>query len=564
MRNKIKRTIIYIGIFILLFLISIPKIIMGYQIDENFFISMTHFILKGEIIFKNLKTVLSTASFLQTPFLWIYNYLFSESIGVVLFMRLVGESIHIAFSAFFYIVIKDIYGKRAGISSALVFYLFIPGWMSSLTYKNIYFYFALGTTLFLILYFREKKQSIFLIFAALCCTICVFSYPTMVLLFPYYLYLIWHFNHRQKYNCAKRDGIVFGGICLTFCILFLCYIVMTTKALPLIGTNSVNDSRGVTFLNKLLNMALTMVGLCVVSYSPVIFLSIFQKKVGIDLTKTKSALLYYHIIISILVMFLFYGIKLSTANSNRMLFVFAVMIMWSPYFYRHFCEPYDKILLYLFWIQGLIMLVAMGMATTDARNFRTSGVGIFFGVFAIIIMVTKKRENRELERAGLYFVSVICLFLLITRAYYVSVTKGEKKHVFDMTHRIEEGPASGVFVTGEYYELYNEYYEILSGNVNKSDRLLALCNEPIVYLMTEAQSGTCETGFAAINGTEFLDYYSQHPDKIPTKILIDWSYVGDNGFFDQTPLGRWIVQKFDFDHPINWGRCSIVGLRTIN
>lgn len=549
------------GICLFLWVLSVLAVIktiwISLDIDECYALAVGYRLATGEKLFLDLWESHQMGGIVLAPFLWLYLKIAGTTTCIAVYARMIGTMLHLAVGIFLYQTAVQ-KGKLSGMFSQLLFFLhinFLPKWVQCPEFELQQYWFALLSFLCLYRYYQgERKKKLYLPLAGVMLVGQMFSYPTLILVYPVYVLGIFFCQSagaekREKAGSATAEALLFTAGAAGAGILFLLYLrsymtpdiflrnigyIFQDESHTLVSTEVKWKLYGSQFREILLFTAVLLV------LSMAAGLSVCRKKNG---GCTKGERWQRSIFPAISVLFLLTGLLQAAGglffNENQFYMLwrfFAIALLGAGAAFlvktgeNRWC----------LWFGVLPCFVTLfAVLTITNMNVNVSMAKMYTGVIATAWMAGKACEvqeeyvrwERRLLRAGLL---IFLAGLFVCKLVQIRISGCEEATVLAPLKKIEEGPAKGIYMLENTAVVLIDDYEVLTGQLTPEDKLLYIGSENIVYLWTEAQVATPSTQGTNAYNEMYLRYYEMHPEKMPTVIALD-KELGENPAYYNSP-----------------------------
>lgn len=574
--KKQKINMVCAVLFALSALAAVKTIWISLDIDESYALAVGYRLATGEKLFADLWESHQLGGIVLAPFLWLYLKLAGTTTYLVIYARAAGTLVHILTGIFLYKTAAEI-GKIRKPFAAVLFFLhlnFLPKWVQCPEFELQQYWFVLLIFLCFYRYFQGGSgKKGYLAVAGVMLVGQMFSYPALILLYP--VYLIGIVRCGKEYEKKRKTaGEIFWFTAGSAAagILFLIYLgsyMTPEKFLRYVGYIFQDESHtlvsasvkwkifGAQFLEILLPAGI-IIG---ISIAAGIVLSRWkQKREGI----------YYALPVCFGLTGALQAAGCLFGNENQfyMLWRFFVISVLGILLYLAEKTEENRRCLWFGILPGFMTLLSVLIMTNMDVN--TSMAKMYIGVIAAVWMLGRHYETEEevpdmpVSRRGTVKVWNVretevwerCLLwagmlfflagLFVCKLVQMRVSGCREITVLAPMEKIEEGPAKGIYMVEDTARVLQDDYRVLTEHVSPQDKLLYIGSENIVYLWTKAQIASPSTqGTNAYNGM-FIRYYEEHPEKMPTVIVID-KELGENPAYYNSPqnhiLYEWMEEK---------------------
>lgn len=142
---------------------------------------------------------------------------------------------------------------------------------------------------------------------------------------------------------------------------------------------------------------------------------------------------------------------------------------------------------------------------------------------------------------GLLAGLLVCRLILIRVSGCLPVT------IKASMEQMQEGPEKGIYVLETQAQIWNENYRLIKELVKQDDKMLYIGAENLIYPAVGCMAATPSTQGTTVFNEMFLYYFEEHPEKMPTVIVMDKTF-GTNpvyGYFSNTDLiPEWIEEHY--------------------
>lgn len=141
--------------------------------------------------------------------------------------------------------------------------------------------------------------------------------------------------------------------------------------------------------------------------------------------------------------------------------------------------------------------------------------------------------------------------LLVCRLVLIRVSGCLPVTVRAPLKQMERGPEKGIYVLEDTADIWNQNYQELEKYVDRGEKILYIGAESLTYVCMEAVLATPSCQGTTVYNEMFLYYYEEHPERVPDVIVYDKTF-GENpvyslswGFSLQDPvLFQWIEENY--------------------
>ena len=554
---------------------------VGFDIDEAYAVAQSYRMVMGDNMFSQMWESHQMSAFGLAIFILPYLLVTGgKTVGIVLYLRIVGTVIHLLLGWWFYKVAKKNFHTTYALFIMLAHVNFLPKWLVLAEFE-IMQYWAVCILFLALLTWQEQKKSGWLILSGAALFMAMMTYPTMILLYPVYVIGLF----ALKGNSVKekwKSVLIFTGTTFIIGVLFLIYLrtYMTVEEfLRYVSYIFMDESHGeplaVRFKyygrdwEKFLEEMPQFIMWAAINTGIVIIIELAVQKIS-NIKKLKKAakeddkeeetqslgriILKYVLIFFILWFGVFVGEHilgslLEDKNQFYMYFRFLFAAVAGVVCFAVSAKKNSQ----YFWfgiMPGFVGVIASMLVTN--MSLEISVARAYIGVMATLFIVgniIKDKLDKEVAVKVVGYI-VICTFiggLVISKLLLVRVTGCLPVTLKMEMDWVKEGPAAGLLVDDELAAQYNENIPLIEQYVDADDNLLYFGCENIYYLVSGANLATPTVQGTAVFNEMFLKYYEEHPERMPEVVIIDkgfelnpvYNYSEQNNI-----MKEWIEDEF--------------------
>lgn len=581
------------GIILLVSLLAAgSKTFVGFDIDEGYALALPYRFLQGDQLFTQMWEVHQTSGIFASIILYPFLKITGSTTYLVIYVRIVCAIVHLLVSVFVYRVMRCFLTKECALYMAVVYYNFLPKWMMTVDFSMQFTWFF--TICILCLSYEQylmnqtwgtqaekiradQKRCLVMLLCGFSLAFLVLGYPTMLLLFPLWLFLI-----LKRDNVPLKEKMI-PALCLTTgCVLpaavFLLYLFsyMSLPELPGHVKNVFSDGShqfsGASKWSLWVGHGKDVIVQTIITMLPAagitLVLERLYQKDGADKRRGEwSAFLLrlacvYTCLTSFLVIF---------ANLCGIAWgPFRLQIRYLVMFAMGYCLAVRKKEEDVFCRRRMIrrigldsslwaligILVASNVGPTSSSSY------LVLGVMAMLWLVMEEaaepaeRQSEAHRKKLTAFVSLtlglFLLSLLFCKGYYVRVTGYPPSNIWMEREKIEEGPAKGIYVYPAERAEMQETYDLVREYTDASDQVLYLGTQALSNLYTDGKMVLPTTISTPAFNEQWITYFEQNPDRMPSVIFLSKTTVDDQEkFFRLNPFGQWIAAHYPVDERID-------------
>lgn len=551
--KKIKNGILWI-LILLSVVAAVNQLLIGFDIDEGYAVSMPFRLLQGDHLFADMWEVHQTSALLPAAFLWLFYQATGSTAYMVLYLRIVATLLHLGMTVLIYRKTRKYLTADWSLLFALLYLNLLPKWIISLDFSMQQVW---GLTLLFTCLLEErgteKKQLWQDFLAGLSLAFTVLAYPGMVLLYPAVLVMICMCNKALSGKDKCRKCLLFTAGCAVSAVVFFLYILLFMpvadflSGIPKVfmdGTHQFTmQTKLLLYGQQWLNVAKQLLILSVLPLLAALILQIFKQKKRKEKGSLFLAFLLLFVAETSLLMILgnLVGIQMGPFHFQVRYLLFFLCICIAGWNVRNTDRP-------LFYVPIFLMLVAfVGILVFSNVGPDSSSSYLGLGILAGFSLLLKKYPQKE----QLLFATTVLfvLSLLFCKGYYVRITEYGPSTVRQQRVQVTEGALAGIYVLPEEAEQYMQEHETVQCVTQPDDKLLFLGTDGILNLSANCPFVSPSTISTPAFNEQWVEYFTEYPEKEPTVIVLAKNTIDNREkFFAQNPFGKWIAEKYDRLH----------------
>ena len=536
----------------------VKSILISLDIDESYAVAIGYRLMQGDRLLRDMWEPHQFSAFLAAVFIAPYVKICGNTDYLVIYLRLVGAVIHTGLGLALYKQLSKPCGEFIAFGIMILHLNFLPKWIQMPEFELMHYWCLLSIFLLVYTYITGQRKSKFLILGGGIFTGSIMCYPTLILLYPFYVLGIWvmerqYFGERGRKAWlgslfftlgALLTGIVLIGYLFSYMSLeqikhYTSYIFLdTSHGIYTMGEKWAMymeqlQKQGVLYLGHLLQA----VGIIVVLFAVYGIIAHICKKQRMERIITAQVGLPIFILILLLAGLLM-QVRAVWGNlfedKNQFFYQARYIAILLPGIvlgirYRKRMAAW----LYLCVIPGILSVVAVLFVTNMDTNVTYSKV--FIGVLGSFLIlndycrnvVDKRFWKKSLMAAQYATGGMILATLLVCRLLLIRVTGCLPVTVLAPLEKMTVGPEAGIYVLADTAKIWNDNYRELENYVDREDKLLYIGAENLVYVKTEAYPATPSTQGTTVFNEMYLYYYQEHADRLPDIVVFDKTF-GEN------------------------------------
>ena len=560
-------------------LAALKLIFVDYTLDEEYQIVMAYRNLIGDHLFKQMWEPHQTSAFFCSGLIWLYTAVTGTTTGVILFLRFVTLGIQVLLGYWVYRTLVRILEKDYAFMLALLCVNIVPKNIQIPEFGNMQLWFLTVSVLAMMEYYavKEQKDKWWMpVLAAVALAGEVLTYPTCLILFPFFLVYIFCKSGKSKW----RDALILTGTCGACGVIWLLLVFKNVGLAEFWGnvenllsfdpTHHVSGMTGAKNQNYIDNFFLWaswLAVICAVSGLVCMILQLIKKytqhpifigRRGVvsDVADTegykaeaagkKAVLLKFltiALVISELVQIYYWAVR---AIGYEYLQIHLLVLWLAAACVWRMAGPDRKVLLW--GIIGTLVAYVGVMYISDLAMYYTLPHGALGIVFAAaVIVMAMQNVLREKARPWILLLIIsLCLCSIGGKAY--TLRGGKQENTIRAVGGImKDGPAAGILADYMCAYIYNCNYEDYAKYVQPGDNVLIVA-QMIMSVGTTAYmfDDVGISHFSIVDPTTYdeklLTYWEQYPEKAPDVIVVDCWYGGL-----MVPGDSWIMQYIEND-----------------
>ena len=545
---------IYISLLLLL-AFSLWRTTLGMHSDEVHSIAVGDMIEEGNIFFKECWFYLQMSAVFTAPIIKIFKMLTGGTEGILLCFRILSVIIQLFISIFFFNTFSKDYNKKYVLAATIAFFVFIPDFQS-FNYKQEFIWFSLLEIIFAYRYYRNKKK-IYLILLGLTISAAVLAYPTSVLQFFLFVFIVLWIEKEDK---AKTREIVNSLCylivpCVVCALLFIGYVLKDISVfefwryfLNVFKDENLNSA----FISKLGHPLKKFIFLGAMTLLPLY--------ISAKIVKVHNFIMKYSI--PIITILLWGAFALQAYIERRgitwhcITYPYSLTIFLLPVIIKRKDKNRNTAIFYLFELPAIFAILSMALASNQGNV--TSMYGTVISALGFILMMGEKEQEKVQQYvdesktccASIVIMAMLMFIFPIYEQEAVMVTNTTSRTIFTPRIAVEYGPAKGISVGEETFKDYDALCSMVSRNVDEEDRLFIIDdhhNAAYGYLASEGEYATFspQGGWGLATSDRAIQYFEENPAKIPSVVLVNLEYVDMpiSEYMTSTALGTFLCQN---------------------
>ena len=528
------------------FFAAMKCIFIGYQMDEGYAITLSYRMLLGDKMFTQIWDPHQTSAFFSGFLIWIYMTIFRTTAGVAIFLRICGTIIHGALSYGVFKVLRRFLSGEYSFYLGILYFNLLPKGYVTPEFSNLLIWFL---TLLLLDLFRldDKKNPLIALRCGIWMCGMVLSYPSALLLFPFFFRYLWKQN-----GYGRKSSLFFAGTCFVSGVLYLLslfsYLSVTelfdNLNYMLIGNSGHTE---VSLFSRLLSYAMQCGQALLVSagcFAAAWLFIKFRKPQTKD--KKESFALFLCLILMAATIFPVVYLLLFPKDNNYFFVYAAYFILLIT---ASFCskkipeEPFRTIRLWL--ISSVLAFIAVLLLTdlTIFTSIRYVLPGVIMGLAAVLLYLQVQVPDIY-HRYAKILLLVWCFSSIFIKGWEYRGDQDLPQNITRVRGIISEGPAKGILAEYMQCAMHESLYAEMQEYMKPGDKLFLVENDTTGYLFQDVEVASYTTISDPRYNDILLTYWELNPEKYPDVIAIPCWY-GELRWYPESWITQWIEHSFD-------------------
>lgn len=573
-RLKILKILLIVGSV----LAAVKVILVDYTLDEEYQVVMAYRNLSGDTLFGTMWEPHQTSSFLCVWLMKGYTAMTGTTTGVVIFLRICTTLIQLLLSLWLCRTLEHVLEKEYAFLLGLCYFNIVPKIIQIPEFSNLQVWFYTVIVLALMQYYTGEqnasdideglsRRSLWLVVAGLGMAFEVLSYPSSLVLFPFFLVCIfWGSGRNKKWARGLGDSLIFAGTCAVSAAVWLWRVLahitleeFLRNVQYVVGFDLTHDmsltaeSRASALLRDFKTFVVLMVIILVIAFVLWWMSGRLWKRAVSDGSKLGIVHFAVWMVIAGEAVQLFYWLVprkgYEEPQIHLIVILLAVVLVWRK------ADGRKKALTVGLLGSALTILAVIYMSDLGVWYAIPHGMtGILLGVVVLVLALEeqcgKNGKPKGFPKGNLW------IYLLLFSLAFVSVFgkgftlragKTPTNTVLGVGGIIRKGPSAGIITNYMQAYITNSTYEEFQKYVGQDRKCLIVTNMvgtagTSPYMFTGSQ--VCH--FSIVDPTSYderlLVYWELYPEKVPDVIVVDCWY-GEL----QESEDSWIMQYIEND-----------------
>lgn len=531
---------IFIGLlWCLVFLTAAKILFVGYDIDEQYAVTMSYRLLQGDFPVLTMWEPHQTSGFAAALFMLPFLKLTGSTTGIVLYLRFCGLLLHSLVTFFLYRLLSVRLSKHTSLLLCAISFFSLPKLMFLPEFSNLQLWFLfLLIFCFLAYYQTGKKRPLpYLAGAGFFLAMEVLTYPSTILIFPVCLILL--FQNRTSGKGFWKELALFLLPCMVSAGIFLgillskMSVATLLRLIPVVASDGSHSaslaerlSSNITSLGKLGCFFLLYAAITAILYYSMRWV---QKQ-------AKPEILFLCCTLLGQVLLWIFGNFYPNYPSAEYFFVPLIgVLLWGTHKFQKAKfskkEVPDRSLIFSFFV--LLPFVAfLGIVLFTNHPLMVSAPFLSPCVIGLLLLYARKEPVHPKGTTTVFQKTLLLwvLVLLFGKCYLIRTTGGVHYTCFDSLSLMRQGPAAGILADTETVCQYRDTYALVQEVLPAGARVFYAGSSNDLYLMQDLEICSPST-ISSPTFDEKIDlYFTENPSKEPEYVVCDTGLLSNPYF----------------------------------
>lgn len=522
--------------FCLLVLSSLKILFVGYDIDEQYAISMSYRMVKGDFPVLDMWEPHQTSGFLASLLIVPYLAITKTLTGVVLYLRICGLLIHTSLSFLLYKYINHSLTKSISTHNTnsvtyaffltCIYFFSLPKFMFLPEFSNMQLWFMLLTILCMLSYYEKPKEDKgalwFLLLAGCFMTLEVLTYPSTIIAF--FVSIIGIVLYRKEKLITELfiyiSPSIIGVMLFFSCLLSYMEPGELMNSLKMITSDGSHSTPlWETLTTNLLSLGEVFCYLLVYGSIAAVLYFAFRKiflKRKISAGFTYSMFLIVTTLCGQLLIWIFWNRYPHYPSVEYFLLVFLSLQFLSKRLFSPFVS----------FFVILPFSAFLGVVIFTNHPLLVSAPYLILSVIGILTTFIRRTNTHAPSQKLLRYVLLLWIMVIVFgKVYMIRTTKGTHYTILQDVSLIRSGPAIGIIADTEAVKKYNEAYSVSETYLPDNAKVLYAGSSSGIYLFNDMEFCTPSTISTPTFDEKIAEYLKLHPEKTPEYIICDCDLV---------------------------------------
>ena len=551
-------------------LAAVKVVLVDYTLDEEYQVVMAYRNLSGDTLFGTMWEPHQTSAFLCVWLMRGYLAVTGTMTGVVIFLRLCTTLIQLLLSLWLCRTLARFLDKEYAFLLGLCYFNIVPKIIQIPEFSNLQVWFYTVIVLALMWYDAEVqhtsdagagfwRRSFWLVAAGLGMAFEVLSYPSSLVLFPFFLVCIfWTSGRDKKWARGLGDSLIFAGTCAVSAAVWLWRVLshvaweeFLRNVRYVVDFDLTHDmsltaeSRAAALCRDFRTLAVLMAVILVIAFVLRWVAGRLWKRADSDGHKPGTAIFAVWLIIAGEAVQLFYWLVPRKGYEEPQIHLLVILLAVALFWRR--ADKRRRALAVGLLGSVLTILAVVYMSDLGVWYAIPHGMpGILLGVAALVLALEEECGQRG--RPWIYLLLFSLAFVSVFgKGFTLRAGKTPTNTVLGVGGIIRKGPSAGIVTNYMQAYITNSTYEEFQEYVGRDSKCLIVTNMvgtagTSPYMFTGAK--VCH--FSIVDPTSYderlLTYWELYPEKVPDVIVVDCWYGELQELEDS-----WIMQYIEND-----------------
>lgn len=515
---------------------ALKILLVGYDIDEQYAVSMSYRLLKGDRLLADLWEPHQTSGWLCMLLMAPYVAVTGTASGIILYLRFCGLLLHGAVGLFLYRTLKGYLDGEQAFLVCGIYFFSLPKIMFLPEFSNIQMWCLMAAALCLLRYYSPHGRDgacgparhllRYLVLAGFLLALEVLSYPSTILAFAACIAFMVYYR-RATPNPLFRELACLAGPCVlgaaAFAALLLSYIPLGEMG-GLISMVAGDGSHAVPWGERLWGHGRSLLQIVAffLIYAAAAFLLqwIYRKKTR----KHASFFLWCRLLLACTlagqVCIWLFGNQYPNYPMAEYFFL-PVLLLCAALRRKAACTPMVAFLVLVpLWAFAGVLLFSNHPLLVSVPFLAPCVVGIL----ALPRSGGETNGARGFGRLRITQRTLLVLWLcvlLFGRCFMLRTTGGRHETIFDEISLMRRGPAMGLIADTPEVVRYRDSYELVAAALPEGARVFYMGRHMDLYLMKDLQYAIPSTTCTPTFDDKIYTWFERHPEKGPDYVVCD-------------------------------------------
>lgn len=533
-------------------LVNLKSIFTDFDNDLEYAVGMSYRMLKGDLMFAQMWEPHQTSAFLMTFFMGLYISVTKSTVGVVLFLQVVGVLLQGSLAIVNYRVLK----KRIDPAIALLMSIFLftvhPKGTVMPEFSNMQIGFSVLLLLCLTGYLEDQKKKGLLLAASVSLCLEILSYPSCIIVYFGVVTVLFLYSDNRL-----KDILLFSLFCFLQGMCYILYFVWRIgfstllNSIPyILKSDSYHDLSSIVRRNYFLFFGQGILWMLICFIAAIASGLVWRHIRGGEL-KSK-VIMSFGILVFLSDIILALSQKGNLYYGERAIFliVYLVVICAGCAGVKYLSKNEKRI-----YLIGMLLTAGSFFAVSFFTNLDLLSIVGYFTVGTMIsfLPLGKWLETNMPFAERIYRVMVLLLFCAMVtfqRGYIARVMNSYAFPVTDLAVPelrgvVRVGPATGIIT--DYMGAFGSRCDMedFETYIDPGDRVFIIAGglNALMYMYEDVTICTPSTICTPTYNETLLEYWKQNPEKSPNVILV--SCENENLSIDENSwIYQWIQEEF--------------------